>query len=218
MGARHRLPRIHPRGLLLQLYDYIRGHDQLLIQAGDELPLIVASYPRGRTWFATSLQSALCSIFRSLPSGQREGYRDVLDRVPSLVVAELRRVNACGCLGHHHPPGTESRLARRLSADTGLRVGEIDLAIPSIRSWQPLPLAALAAAVAASEHSPRGETNAELEYRRFHTAVLAVFLHELEHLAFPDRPEQAVRRRSDEFYGSAMRDYVREEYGVAFGI
>jgi hypothetical protein len=218
MGARRRLLRVHPRGLLRQLYDYLRGHDQLLIQAGQELPLVVASYPKGRTWFATSLQSALCSIFRSLPAGQRAAYRDVLDRVPSLVVAELRRANACHCLGHHHSPGTESRLARRLSADTGLRVGEIDLAIQSIRAWQPLPLAALAAAVAASEHSPRAETSAELEYRRFHTALLAVFLHELEHLAFPDRPEQAVRRRSDEFYGAVMREYVREEYGVAYGI
>jgi hypothetical protein len=218
MGARHRLPRIHPRGLLLQFYDHLRGHDQLLIQAGQELPLVVASYPKGRTWLATSLQSALCSIFRSLPSEQRSAYRDVLDTVPSLVVAELRRANACRCLGHHHPPGTESRLARRLSADTGLRVGEIDLAVQSIRVWQPLPLAALAAAVAASEHSPRAETDAEIEYRRFHTALLAVFLHELEHLAFPERPEQAVRRRSDEFYGSAMREYVREEYGVAYGI
>jgi hypothetical protein len=212
------LPRIHPRGLLLQLYDRLRGHDQLLIQAGEELPLVVASFPKGRTWFATSLQSALCSIFRSLPAEHRVAYRDVLDRVPSLVVADLRRANTCRCLGHHHPPGTESRLARRLSADTGLRVGEIDLAIPAIRAWQPLPLAALAAAVAAAQNSSRAETSAEIEYRRFHTALLAVFLHELEHLAFPERPEQAVRRRSDEFYGSVMRDYVQEEYGVAYGI
>jgi hypothetical protein len=204
--------------LLLQLYDRIRGRDQLLIQAGDELPLVVASYPKGRAWFGASLQSALCSIFRSLSSEQRAVYREALDRTPSMVVVELRRANACGCLGHHHPPGTESRLARRLAADTGLVVGEIDLAVQSIREWQPLPLAALAAAVAATEQSSRAETSAELEYRRFHTALLAVFLHEIEHLAFPARPEQAVRRRSDEFYLSAMRDYVRVEYGVAYGI
>ena len=35
------------------------------------------------------------------------------------------------------PPGTESRLARRLMADTGRRVGEIDLAVEAIRSWEP---------------------------------------------------------------------------------
>jgi hypothetical protein len=218
MGARHRLPSVHPRSLLLQLYDRIRGRDQLLIQAGDELPLVVASYPKGRSWFGASLQSALYSIFRSLSGDQRAAYRDALDRVPSLVVAELRRANACRCLGHHHPAGTESRLARRLAADTGLVVGEIDLAVHSIRDWQPQPLAALAAAVAATERSSRAETSAELEYRRFHTALLAVFLHEIEHLAFPDRPEHAVRRRSDEFYLSAMSDYVRVEYGVAYGI
>ena len=55
-GSMKRPLRIHSRGLLAEVIDRIRGHDQMLIRAGDELPLVVASYPRGRLAFATSLQ------------------------------------------------------------------------------------------------------------------------------------------------------------------
>jgi hypothetical protein len=144
----------------------------------------------------------------------RSAYQDVLAAVPTLVVAVLRSHNPCTCLGHHHPSGTESRLARRLAVDTGRRVGEIDLAVDAIRRWEPLPLAALAAAVQAGTQ----ELAAELEYRRFHTALLAVFLHELEHLAFPDRPEAEIRRRSDAFYLGSVREFTSQELGVPFGI
>ena len=208
--------RIRPRGLWVAVLERLRGRDQLLIQAGDALPLVVASYPRGRTWFATSLQSALCSTFRSVPAAVREQYRDVLENVPSLVVAELRARNAGSCLGHHHPPGTESRLARRLMVDTGRRVGEIDLAVEEIRAWEPRPLSGLAAVAAESMQDDRAR--ADFAYQRFHTALLAVFLHELEHLAFPARPEHEVRRRSDAFYLSALGAFVEQEYGVTFGI
>ena len=40
--------RIHSRGLLARAMDRLRGQDQLLIRAGDDLPIVVASYPRGR--------------------------------------------------------------------------------------------------------------------------------------------------------------------------
>ena len=208
--------RIHSRGLLAEVIDRIRGRDQTLIRAGDELPLVVASYPRGRLGFATSLQSALCSTYPSLTGELRDGYRDVLEKVPTLVVAELRPRNACTCLGHRHLPGTESRLARRLMADTGRRVGEMDLAVEAIRSWEPLPLSGLA--VSGDEYERDEASLAELEYRRFHTALLAVFLHELEHLAYPKREEGLIRRRSNELYAAAMRDYVASQFGVAYGI
>ena len=208
--------RIHSRGLFAAVIDQIRGLDQMLIRAGDELPLVVASYPRGRLGFATSLQSALCSTYPSLTRRLRDSYRDVLEKVPTLVVAELRPRNACTCLGHRHLPGTESRLARRLMSDTGRRVGEMDLAVEAIRSWEPLPLSGLA--VSADEYERDEASLAELEYRRFHTALLAVFLHELEHLAYPKREESLIRRRSNELYAAAMRDYVASQFGVAYGI
>lgn len=194
----------------------LRGYDQFLIQAGDALPLVVASYPRGRCAFATSLQSALCSIFRSISPQLRDEYGEVLENAPSLVVAMLRAHNRCTCLGHHHPAGTESLLARRLAADTGRRVGELDLAIEAIRRWEPLPLSGLA--VSAGAHAADHQARAELEYHRFHTALLSIFLHELEHLVHPDRPEPEIRRRSNEFYHAAVRDFVAQEFGVAFGL
>ncbi len=212
----HRKLEIHPKGLLAEVIDRLRGRDQLLIQAGGELPLVVASYPRGNYGFAASLQSALGPTFRSISPDTREAYRDVLARVPSLVVVVLRARNRCTCLGHHHFPGTEGRLARRLSADVGRQVGEIDLAVEAIRRWEPLPLSGLA--VAEGWELAAHPSRAELEYERFHTALLSIFLHELEHLAYPDRPEAEIRLRSNEFYLAAVREFVAAEFGATFGI
>jgi hypothetical protein len=100
-------------------------------------------------------------------------------------------------------------------ADTGQRVGEIDLAIEAIRHWEPLPLSALAAF--AGQHADDAVARAEFEYQRFHIALLAVFLHELEHLAFPSRPEKVIRQRSDRLYVSMLRDLAAEELGVTYG-
>ena len=212
----HRKLRIHPRSLIAEVIDRLRGSDQLLIQVGNDLPLLVASYPRGSYSFATCLQSAVGPTFRSIGAEIRSSYRDVLANVPSMVVVVLRSRNRCTCLGHHHVPGTESRLARRLSSDTGRRVGEIDLAVEAIRRWEPLPLSGLAVAEGweVATHPQR----AELEYHRFHAALLAVFLHELDHLAYPSRPETEIRHRSNAFYLAAVQEFVAQEFGATFGI
>ena len=202
---------IHPRGLLREMIYRIRGREQMLVRAGEELPLVVISYPRGNLAFAEALQSALCGTYKLLSADARRQYEAVTPCLPSLVVAVLRARNACTCLGHHHPPGTESRMARRLARDAGLRVGEIDLAVEAIRRWEPLPLAALAAEPAATDRR-------ELEEFRFHVALLAVFLHELEHLAFPERDEGEVRKRSNEFYAASLREFFSEQLGVNYGI
>lgn len=209
-----RWPQIHSRGLLARAVGRLRGQDQLLIRAGDDLPLVVASYPRGSYAFATSLQSALGATFPSLSRAIRDAYKETLAAVPTLVVAELRSKNLCSCLGHHHPSGTEGRLSRRLMADTGQRVGEIDLAVEAIRGWNPLPLSGLAAA----PERIHKDLAAELEYHRFHTALLSIFLHELEHLAFPKRSEKSIRTQSNRFYLTAMNEFMTEHLGVAYGI
>ena len=193
----------------------LRGRDQLLLRAGDDLPLVVAGYPRGHEAYATSLQSSLSGIFHSLSTQLRAGYAETLETVPSLVVAVLRQRNSCGCLGHHHRRGTETRLSRRVSADTGREVGEIDLAIEAIREWEPLPLSDLAVI----DRDQFGkDAEADLEYYRFHIALLAVFLHELEHLAFPGRAEKPIRNHSNAFYAAAMKELVTSQFGVAYGI
>jgi len=197
--------------MLRELLDRIRGREQLLVRAGEEMPLIVISYPRGNASYAEALQIAVCQTYRHLSDETRRRYSHVLPRLPWLVVAILRPRNACSCLGHHHPPGTEGRIARRLKADTGMRVGELDLAIEAIRQWEPLPLAALAA-------QPPPELRTELNEFRFHVALLSVFLHELDHLAFPEHDEREVRQRSNEFYSASLREFFSQQLGASYGI
>jgi len=201
----------HSPGILRELFHWLRGHEQLLVRAGDELPLVVISHPRGSAALAEELRSAICITHRAVSPQARQHYAPILQQLPPMVVVVLRDRNACSCLGHHHRPGTEGRIARRLSSDTGLRVGEIDLAVEAIRQWEPLPLAALAA-------EPAAEDRQELEEFRFRIALLAVFFHELEHLAFPENREQDVRRRSTEFYADSLRQFFSEELGVRYGI
>lgn len=192
------------------------GRGQRLIKPAAKLPLVVACYPRGREWFASELNSALSTTFGSTPKSLRGSYAEVFARIPSLVVADLRGRNVCSCLGHHHPGCTHSRLARRLSADMGEPIGEIDLAVEAIRGWEPLPLSGLAAAESVA--AEQAEARSWLRDARFRLALLAVFLHELEHLAFPGRQESEIRRRSDFFYVSAVKSFMSEEFGLAFGI
>jgi hypothetical protein len=202
---------IHPRNLLWHLIDKVRGREQMLVRAGEALPLVVISYPRGNLALAEALRSALCSTYQHLTPETRRRYEAVLPRLPSMLVVVLRARNPCTCLGHHHPPGTQSRIARRLRRDTGIPVGEIDLAAEAIRRWEPLPLSALAADVAVAP-------DADFQESRFHVGLLTVFLHELEHLAFPDHDEQEVRRRSNDFYAASMRELFSREFGVSYGI
>ena len=175
MRVRRRWNRPGSSGLLAGFAERIVGKGEALIAAGDSLPLVVASYPRGRSWFAASLGDVLRFTFPSLPAALRSAYADVLAKLPPVVVADLRRRNVCTCLGHHHPQSAHSLLARRIAADTGGGIGEIDLAVEAIRAWNPLPLAGLAAAC--------NEDVARLsEDVRFRAALLSVFLHELEHV------------------------------------
>lgn len=211
----HRPVRVHPRGVLSRAFERLRGRSQLLIRASADLPLVVASYPRGSQSFAAALRTALTSTYRALSAAARNSYAEVLERTPTLVVAELRARNPCTCLGHHHPPGAESRLARRLREDTGGKVGEVDLAVEAIRHWEPLPLADLAVAAQAAGRRDAARAFAE---HRFHAGLLAVFLHELEHLAFPRRAERQIRQRSNAFYARALQEFVSQEFGVEFGM
>ena len=212
----HRQQAVRSRSLLLQLLDRLIGRGDILIAPPEPLPLILASYPRGRSRFARSLSAALRITWPSLPASLRASYAEIFDRAPSLVVVELRRRNACGCLGHHHPSLAQSALARRLAAETSGEVGEIDLAVEAIRSWAPLPLSSLAA----EQYVPPADAECRRSYARlrFHVALLSVFLHELEHVAFPERPEHEVRRHSDELYQQSLRHQLAEEFGASFGI
>lgn len=202
--------RVRPKSLAVEFAERLLGRGEHLICAGDGLPLIVASYPRGKARFASALAESVRLTLPSLPPPIRGSYRSILDALPSVVVADLRKRNVCECLGHHHPSNTLAT-ARRLTIDTGGRVGEIDLAVEAIRCWEPLPIATRAVGT-----MNRG-ARLRLDDLRFHVGLLSVLLHELEHVAFPSRPESQIRARSDQFYRDALAAQLLTEFGAGFG-
>ncbi len=199
---------MHVPGLLARLKERIRGREQRLVRAGAEMPLLLVSFPRGAGAAASELERAYVHALPASKPETRELYRDLWGALPAIIVVQLRDRNPCGCLGHHHPPGAESRVARRLASELGHPVAEIDLAYESIRAWRPEPLASLAA----------GEAPDRLEPLRFRAALLAVLLHEMEHLAFPERSEQEILGRSRDFYRRLMSEWVGDELGKDYGI
>lgn len=207
---RHQAPLrlAHPRGLLRPLVEWLRGCEQLLVRPPADFPLLLLSYPGGSERVARLLESAYLHTLPALPPAFLEAYRPVLAALPALIVVLLRPDNPCGCLGHFHPRGTESRLTRRLSADLGSPVAEIDLAYQSIRDWKPQPLSSLAA----------GRLEAGLADLHFQAALLAVLLHELHHLAAPDADERRIRTASNDFYTALMRELVRQAGGADYGM
>jgi len=134
----------HPPGILQRVMERIRGREQLLVRPGQGLPLLLITYPRGKQFIAREVEAAFAHTLPRLPKTLLAPYTPTLAALPVLVVVILRPLNTCGCLGHYHPRGTESRLARRLAADLGSDVGEIDLAYEEIRKWKPQPISSLA--------------------------------------------------------------------------
>ncbi len=198
----------HAPGIFRRLRDWFRGREQLLVRPAGALPMLLVSYPSGAQDAAREVEAAWTHTFVGLGAGVREIYAEVLEKAPSMLVILLDAFQACECLGHCHPRGTETRLTRRLAADLGEPIGEIDLAYEGIRGWEPEPLASLAV----------GELGGARALIHFQAGLLAVLLHELEHLVFPERAEQEIRRRSNAFYTAAMQALVREESGAGYGM
>jgi len=191
-----------------RLIERFRGREQLLVRGPAGLPLLLVIYPRGRQDVARLLEIAYTHTLPSLPERIFKPYGRALAMLPPIVVVLLRPENPCGCLGHWHPPGAESRVARRLAADLSSPVAEIDLAYEMIRRWKPQPLAALAA----------GEQAAAVAEIHFEAALLAVLVHELHHLAQPQAVEREIRGASNEFYGAIMRELVLDATGRHYGM
>ncbi|MCZ2146209.1 MAG: hypothetical protein LC126_00350 [Bryobacterales bacterium] len=189
--------RVHSPGLLRSFVEYLRGREQTLVRAPEPWPLLLLSYPTGSNAIAGEVRDAWLHTLPSLHAPVVAPYLDMMCRLPTIVVVQLRPHNICTCLGHHHPAGTESRLTRSLAGDLGDGLGEIDLAWEAIRGWRPHPLRTTAA-----------ESIAGFEHSHFRTALLTVLLHELEHLAYPDHQERSVRGASDEFYTQVLEELL----------
>ncbi len=213
MGAKghHGAGLIHrPPGVLWHIYRWLRGTEQILVRPASELPLVLISYAPGEMEGMKQFREALAETWTALPEEFREHYRGFLETAPSLVVVLLRGRNICTCLGHHHPKGTESPLTRRLRSMSGVQTGEIDLAVESIRRWEPQPLSHLALPAEAERASFRN-----LQWR---LALITVFLHELHHMVRPDEAESVVRGHSQRFYDDALARLVEERFGLEYGL
>lgn len=205
--------RFHSPGLLWRLYLAVRGSAQIMVRPAPELPLVLIAFLKHERAPAAELRGALEETWLTIPAGLRDLYKPVLRNVPPLVVVILRRKNMCSCLGHHHPSGAETHLARRLRKLSGVRVAELDLAYQAIREWQPLPLADLAAEDAIPEAD-----RTEVEIFRFRLGLLDVFLHELHHYAAPGDPEREVRGLSQRFYAEVLDAFMQARFGVRYGL
>ena len=205
----HGRNRAHVPGLLRRFYLWLRGSEQVLVRPAAELPLVLIAYAAGDLEGVERLQHSLEETWLLLPDSFRRRYAGILEQAPPLIVVLLRQRNLCGCLGHHHPRGTESRLTRRLRGISGVRTGELDLAFKSIREWEPLPLSRLALPEENSE---------EIGSYQWHLALLSVFLHEIHHLVQPREPEAAVREQSQRFYVDALTHFISHHFGVEYGL
>jgi hypothetical protein len=206
----HARNRTHSPGLLWHFYRWARGTEQILVRPAAELPLVLISYTGGDQEGVERLRKSLGETWLTLPDPFRRRYSTILKGAPPLIVVLLRRRNICSCLGHHHPPETESRLTRRLRILSGVRTGELDLAFEAIRDWEPLPLSHLAL--------PSEANSEEMSSFQWQLAMLAVFLHEIHHLVHPHEAEHMVREQSQKFYVDVLTHFVSEHFGVEYGL
>ncbi len=192
-----------------RLWHWMRGDEVRVFESVESLPILVVRHPRTRRGAeaAESLRTAWVQLLTVMEPDPLQVYKDVLSALPPMVVVRFEERNPGGVLGHACPGGLESAATKKLHAETGLPVGEVDLAYTQIAEWQPHPLASMASDAAVM-------ADGDLQYR---VALLSVLFHELEHLAFPDREEREVRRRSDAFYEAALQAGARRA-GSHYGL
>jgi hypothetical protein len=63
-----------------------------------------------------------------------------------------------------------------------------------------------------------GVNERQLAGVHFQAALLAVLLHELQHLAFPQQSEREVRMASDRLYSEVMQQLLLSEFGTGYGM
>ncbi len=210
------VPRIHVPGFWQQLWERWRGYETRTVDFGFMAqaqtaapPLLVLRYPRssaGRE-AADRLENACRQLPLVLHPNPLDVYSEILPLLPPAVVVILRERDPGGCLGHARLAGMESEFSKGLAEEMQSCVGEIDLCWKLIAEWQPQPLASMAVE---SEIREEGDL-------RYGVALLTVLFHEMEHLAFPERAETDVRRRSDSFYQRVLRA-ILEAKGERYGI
>jgi hypothetical protein len=204
------------RRRLVRWLDHLRGRRYRVAKLArtseavprDEPPplLVVIAHRWRDTAVARRMQNALEEDWSSVAHVYREVYRTILASAPALIILDLRRKNHCGCLGHRHPIVREQPFAESHEAFHGATIGEVDIAWQRVEAWPALPLQDTALDARFFE----GSRLDEFRGRQFHLRLLSVFLHETNHLVFPNEAEDTVRARSLNFYRDAISSYVEE--------
>jgi hypothetical protein len=185
--------------------EWLFGRRYLPARLGDRpSPLFVVAHRRRDTRAARRLALAVEQDWMSVPDRCRGAYEETLSQAPGLIVVQMRRENACGCLGHRHPVVKEAPFAESHDALGGVGVGEMDIAYKPVETWQALPLSDIAMDVKFSE----GSRLEEFHKFQFRLKLLSILLHETHHLVSPQEEENDIRRRSLAFYHDALADYV----------
>lgn len=167
-------------------------------------PLVIIAHFFRDAAQARQLARVVEDDWAGAPTRSREAYEEILRKAPGLVIIQLRRKNVCGCLGHRHMVVKEAPFAEFHDAFGGASVGEMDIAYKRVETWQALPLTDTALDTRFLEGSRLEEFHAA----QIRLRLLSVFLHETNHLVFPNEPEASVRERSLAFYREAMANYV----------
>jgi hypothetical protein len=187
--------------------EWARGRRYRLARLGEPAAsLVVIAHGWRDARVARRVAVALEDDWPGVPERCREAYGEILAGAPELVVLDLRRQNRCGCLGHRHPYVREEPFAEAHEAFRGAAVGEMDIAWKRIEAWPALPLQDTALDTRFFE----GSRLDEFRNRQFRLRLLSVFLHETNHLVYPNEPEQSVRSRSLAFYREALSSYAEE--------
>ena len=195
------------RPWVLRALEWANGRRYLISQICDRpTPLVVIAHSYRDAVAAQRMAHGLEHDWAKAPGNTRGSYDEILLRAPEVVVLQLRRKNLCGCLGHRHVLVTERPFAMHHAAFAGMNLGEMDIAFERVNTWQPLPLSDLAWDTKFLEGSRLEEFHA----CQFRLKMLMVFLHETNHLVFPQESEATVRERSLNFYREALAEYVEE--------
>ncbi len=196
---------LHSRRRWVRWRERLAGRQYLPARLGDRCsPLYLVAHHLRDAGAARQLSLAIEQDWMGVPKPCRDAYDRTLSQAPTLMVVQLRRRNACGCLGHRHSVVKEAPFAEPHDALGGVEIGEMDLAYKPVETWRALPLSDTAMDAKFSE----GSRLEEFHKVQFRLKLLSIILHETNHLVSPQEPEIAIRQRSVSFYHDALAAYV----------
>ncbi len=141
-----------------------------------------------------------------IPADYSRAYDEILQLAPRILVVQLRKTNLCGCLAHRHVFVREPAFAEAHESLGNATVGEMDIAYRRVETWTALPLTDTAFDARFLE----GSRQQEFRRLQLRLKLLAIVLHETNHLVFSQEGENTVRERSMNFYRFALIHFAEQ--------